>query len=181
VTLDHESRRVLLQLARSALEVAVGTTRDLAVLENPALRERRGAFVTLTRRGVLRGCIGRVESDAPLATVLPEVARLAALSDPRFSPVLATELAEIRIEISLLTVPTPLREPLALVVGRDGVIVSARGRRGLLLPQVAAEYGWSNQEFLARACAKAGLSGDAWRAAGVRVATFQAEVFAEPG
>jgi AmmeMemoRadiSam system protein A len=180
VTLDPASRRALLALARSAVEVAVGASGELQAVEAGVLRERRGAFVTLRKPDGLRGCIGRIEPDAPLSIMLPEVARQAALDDPRFPPVQAAELPDIRIEVSLLTPPAPVAHPPDIVVGRDGLIVAARGHRGLLLPQVAVEYGWSVDEFLAHTCRKAGLPALAWREKNVRVLSFQAEVFGEP-
>jgi len=179
VSLAAGSQRALLTLARSAVETAVGGTAEPGVVEDPVLFERRGAFVTLRKRTRLRGCIGRVEPDAPLGAMLPDVARLAALHDPRFPPVVAAELSEIRIEISLLSVPAPVTAPSEIAVGRDGLIVAASGRRGLLLPQVAVEYEWTVEQFLEETCRKAGLSPEAWREERVRVLSFQAEVFAE--
>jgi AmmeMemoRadiSam system protein A len=179
MTVDEAARRALLLLARSAVEVAVGVAGELRVVEAGILRERRGAFVTLRKWGRLRGCIGRIEPDSPLEMMLPAVARLAALRDPRFPPVVAGELRDVRFEVSLLTAPAPLPDPSALVVGRDGLIVSSGTRRGLLLPQVPIEHGWSAEEFLARACEKADLPADAWRDRDVRLLSFQADVFAE--
>jgi AmmeMemoRadiSam system protein A len=177
--LDPASRHALLVLVRSAVEVAVGVTEKLQAVEAGVLHERRGAFVTLRKGGALRGCIGRVEPNAPLLVMLPEVARQAALDDPRFPPVDAGELPQIRIEVSLLTTPAPVAGPGDIVVGRDGLIVASRARRGLLLPQVAVEYGWSVEEFLSHTCHKAGLPPQAWRDGAVRVLSFQADVCGE--
>jgi AmmeMemoRadiSam system protein A len=115
-----------------------------------------------------------------LREMLPEVARLAAFSDPRFPPLGAEELRVVRFEVSLLTVPAPIGSPADVEVGRHGLIVSLRGRRGLLLPQVAAEYEWTAEEFVEQTCVKAGLPPRAWREPAARILAFEAEVFGEP-
>ncbi len=110
--------------------------------------------------------------------MIPDVARSAALADPRFPGVQAHELASIVIEISVLSTPE-LATPEEIEVGRHGLIVSARGRRGLLLPQVATHYAWSREQFLDEVCLKAGLTADAWRDNGTRLQSFTAEIFSE--
>jgi AmmeMemoRadiSam system protein A len=187
--IEAAARRALLALARGAIVVEsarreparAGTTPptettppSLAVLE-----ERRGAFVTLTLRARLRGCIGRVEPDQPLRSLIPAVACSAAFADPRFPPVGAHELATLVIEISLLSPPVAVIDPADVVVGRHGLLVASRGRRGLLLPQVAVEYAWSREEFLDQVCVKAGLPAGAWREPDTRLHAFTAEVFSE--
>ena len=102
----------------------------------------------------------------------------AATRDPRFPPVSDRELADIDIEISVLTPVEPVADPMEIMVGRDGLIIEQHGHRGLLLPQVATEYGWDRNTFLAHACVKAGLPRDAWQR-GARIFKFQAEVFGE--
>ena len=138
-------------------------------------------FVTLERDGELRGCIGRVETNQPLAELVPAMALAAALEDPRFEPVRAAEVAALRLELSVLTAPVPLApvDPAAIVIGRDGLIVRRGARQGLLLPQVAREWSWNAQAFLEATCRKAGLGATAWRDAKTEVLTFQAEVFGE--
>lgn len=139
--------------------------------------------MTLTERegGALRGCIGHIASDLPLGEVVGRMAIAAALEDPRFPPVTAEQLAHLHIEISALTEPVRLlrAEPSAIVPGRDGLIVQGGGRQGLLLPQVAVEYGWDAEAFLAATCRKAGFAARAWQAPGTAVFTFQADVFGE--
>ena len=180
---DAATRGVLLGIARSAIDAAVrGNLAPAVPAGTPAsaiLAEERGVFVTLTRAGRLRGCIGRVEPDLPLAELLPLMAVLSATRDPRFPPVAAGELVALRIEISLLSSPTPLSDPAAIEIGRHGLTVFARGRRGLLLPQVATEYGWGADEFLAQTCVKAALPPDAWKHDGAVVHTFETEIIAE--
>ena len=139
-----------------------------------------GAFVTLKRKGELRGCLGTLECRQPLED---EVARLAASTsheDPRFEPVRGWELADLHLEVSVLG---PLEEidPCdadAIVIGRHGLVVEQGWRRGLLLPQVATEWNWDRETFLAQTCRKAGLPRDAWQH-GVKVYRFDAEVFGD--
>jgi AmmeMemoRadiSam system protein A len=183
MAIDLVSRRTLLSIARHAIATAVDRERHpgLPAVDHslPVLAQRRGAFVTLHQRARLRGCIGRIEPDAPLRVLIPDVARAAALSDPRFPSVRADDLPTLAIEISLLSVLEVISDPETIEVGRHGLVIAARGRRGLLLPQVALAFGWSREEFLAEVCQKAGLAPDAWRAEGVRLQSFTAEVFGE--
>jgi len=139
-----------------------------------------GAFVTIKRNGELRGCLGTLECKRPLAE---EVARLAASSsheDPRFEPVRASELADLQYEVSILGPLEPIdpRAPDAIVIGRHGLVVEQGVRRGLLLPQVATEWHWDRDQFLAHTCRKAGLPSDAWQRSAT-VYRFDAEVFGD--
>ena len=149
------------------------------------LRERRGAFVTLSKlSGELRGCIGMPFPVRPLWEAVVESAVGAASRDPRFPKVLAAELGELLVEVSALTRPELIRSkpidlPQHVRVGTDGLIVSAPGTSGLLLPQVADEMKLGAPEFLSLTCEKAGLFSDAWLTGKVEVQRFQAEVFAE--
>ena len=129
----------------------------------------------------LRGCIGHVADDRPLGEVIRQVAVSAALSDPRFPPLEPGELAGLRIEISVLSVPAlvPAADVLRVVIGRDGLLVRRGRMQGLLLPQVATEHGFTAEAFLSACCHKAGLAPEAWREPGTSVFTFTADVFAE--
>jgi hypothetical protein len=138
-----------------------------------------GLFVTLHRGGELRGCIGTLAPTGDLTRVIAEYALRAALEDPRFPPLRPEELAECSMEISVLSAPEPLEKPEDLEVGRDGLILELRGRRGLLLPQVATEWGFDRERFLAEVSRKAGLPPDAWLDPQARVWVFRAEVFSE--
>ncbi len=139
----------------------------------------RGCFVTLFQNGKeLRGCIGTFEADCPLWRTVEEMAVAAASRDPRFPPLASDELDSCTIDISALSAPTPTH-PDAVEVGAHGLVVEGRGKRGVLLPQVARDRGWDRETFLNNTCRKAGLSPDAWRESGVLVLTFTAEVFAE--
>jgi len=190
---DDDGARAV-ELARRALEDALagaprtawGARSGGAHLPE-VFREPRGVFVTLKRHpsGDLRGCIGYPLPVFPLGEAIPRAALAAAVDDPRFPPVLAGELERITIEVSVLTVPEPIRATRpdeivrAVEVGRDGLIVEGLGSSGLLLPQVAPEQGWGPEELLDGTCEKAGLSAGAWRDLRVRVKRFEAEIFTE--
>jgi len=172
-------QRALVEIARDAVaEHVAGRTGGTPRVED--LPEASGAFVTLKKKGELRGCIGTLECRAPLAEEVARVAVCAAREDPRFEPVRASELDEIDVEVSVLG---PLEEidpfdPAAIVVGVHGLVVERGYRRGLLLPQVATELNWDREAFIAHTCLKAGLPADAWRS-GAKVYRFAAEVFGD--
>jgi AmmeMemoRadiSam system protein A len=184
-------KRELLQIARAAVTAQVtgvrpGSDRGLTPVEatcDPRVtpdQRPSGAFVTLKRNGELRGCLGTLECRRPLAE---EVARLAASTsheDPRFEPVRGWELADLHFEVSVLGPLEPIDPcaPDAIVIGRHGLVVEQGSRRGLLLPQVATEWKWNREEFLAHTCRKAGLPGDAWQRA-AHVYRFDAVVFGD--
>lgn len=150
----------------------------ISVKRYPELSRSRGIFVTLRKQGALRGCVGRIVSDQPLASAVLVVAREAALHDTRFPPVRPEELGEIDVEVSVLTAPAPLRHIHDLVAGRDGIILQDQGRTGVFLPQVWEETGWTRVEFLEQlASQKAGLAPEAWQRA--QLFTFQDEIFEE--
>lgn len=145
---------------------------------SPAAREQRGVFVTLKKHGNLRGCIGRMVPDRPLATLVGAMALQSAFEDPRFRPVTLEEVPKLRIEISVLTPMKAISGPEEIVVGRDGVLLQKDGRSAVFLPQVAPEQGWNRDEMLDHLAMKAGLPAGAWRQ-GARFSTFQALVFGE--
>ena len=172
---DDQQR--LLALARRCLDARVRGVPDPPLDTGGALDARRGAFVSIHRGRELRGCLGRVESSRAVCQVVARLARDVADSDPRFAPVTLDELARLHIEISVLTAPSELRRIEDIVIGRHGLIVEQGPHRGLLLPQVAVEYGWNAASFLDHTSLKAGLPRDAWRDA--RVMAFEAQVFSE--
>ena len=177
--LPDEDRAALLRLARRAITSAVAAGRlEAAGPLSPALLEPSGVFVSLHCRGRLRGCIGQVEPAEPLGPAVMRCAIAAALEDPRFDPVTPLELPEIEIELSLLS-PLQVIAPEQLEVGRHGLVVSRGEWRGLLLPQVASERGWSQERFLEETCRKAGLEPEAWKDPATRIEGFTAEVFSE--
>jgi uncharacterized protein len=176
--IEPGDRRQLLKIARDAVSARV-TGQPFAVpTGGGALEQPSGAFVTLTEHGQLRGCIGYPESEEPLAKVVAHCAAAAAVSDPRFPPVNADDLPLLHLEISVLGPVTPVKDPAEIVIGRDGLIVEQGYRRGLLLPQVATDWGWDRETFLSQTCLKAGLPASAWKH-GANVFRFEAEVFGE--
>jgi AmmeMemoRadiSam system protein A len=179
VTSEHD-RQLLLRVARDAIAAHVGAAPARVPGMSGVLAHPGGAFVTLHNHGDLRGCIGHVEATEPLGTVVPRCAVAACSSDPRFPPVTATELDEIDIEVSLLGPLEPIAGPQDVDIGRHGLVVERGWQRGLLLPQVATEWNWDAETFLAQTCHKAGLPRDAWKQ-GAKLWRFEAEVFGEAG
>jgi len=170
-------RRLLLHLAHDSIESALEDRElDLAP-PSQHLAEPRGAFTTLHLWGKLRGCIGYVAPIDSLYKTIADTARAAAFDDPRFEPVALVEAPDLQVEISVLSLPQPIRSD-EIVVGKHGLIVTHGSRRGLLLPQVPIEWEWDRDTFLAQTCLKAGLPPDAWQY-GAELQGFTAEVFGE--
>jgi AmmeMemoRadiSam system protein A len=177
--IDQQERGILLSLARESIRCRLaGEPAPSPESVGGVLIESRGAFVTLKIDGRLRGCIGHVVGVEPLWKAVRSNAVAAAFDDPRFEPLRSDELDEAQIEISALS---PLRGVDAddVVVGRDGILIERGPRRGLLLPQVAVEYGWDRETFLDHTCRKAGLEPGCWRHADTVIWVFSAEVFSE--
>jgi len=178
-SLSRESRAQLLRMARRAIELYLDRGQVWEPqIDEPELRKPGAAFVTLTKGGELRGCIGLTEPLLPLHRAVTQCAIAAACSDPRFPPLQAEELSQLEIEISVLSPLREIQEDSEIQVGRDGILIEKGGRRGLLLPQVATEYHWDRRTFLEETCNKAGLPRDAWRQ-GAKILTFSAEIFRE--
>jgi len=178
--LTDREKTFLLELARETIGRRL-EGRDLPCPELPPgpLNEPRGAFVTLKKGGVLRGCIGHVVGTEPLWQSVRDNAINAAFRDPRFPPLEPDELSRVRLEISALTPLEEVDSPGEVVVGRHGVMLERGPHRGLLLPQVAVEYGWDRETFLDHTCRKAGLRPGCWRDPSTRILVFSAEVFSE--
>ena len=180
--LGEEERRRLLQLARQAIATTVRES-QVPQLPDPGgrLSIPAGVFVSLHKQQQLRGCIGHLAAHQPLYRAVIEAATSAALHDPRFPPLTREELSEVDIEISILSPITELDSHTAeerIVIGQHGLVVSQGNYRGLLLPQVAVQFGWDARKFLEETCLKANLAPNAW-CAGVRLEMFTAEVFGE--
>jgi MEMO1 family protein len=141
------------------------------------LGEKWGAFVTLNKRGSLRGCIGNIIGNQALILTVADMTRAAALEDPRFNRVQPSELPDITFEISVLTPIRKLGSIEDIVIGRDGLIITRGYNRGLLLPQVASDYAWDRTTFLEQTCRKANLPTDAWKDKNTLIEVFSAEVF----
>jgi AmmeMemoRadiSam system protein A len=176
------ARRELLLLARRAIRTYLQEGRRITRGEDfgQVAPTPRGAFVTLSGKdGELRGCIGTILPVGPLDETVVRMAIAAAVEDPRFHPVTPHELEGLHLEISALTVPEPVSDLEAIEVGRHGLIVTRGYSKGLLLPQVAPEWGWDRLQFLQHTCLKAGLPGDAWKDPKTRIEWFEAEVWGE--
>lgn len=180
--LGESDRARLLQVAREAITVAVNEGRLLQIADpGGGLSTPAGVFVSLHKRHVLRGCIGQLTGRRPLYRAVIEAATSAALHDPRFPPLAPEEVSEVDIEISILSPMAELSSETAekeIVIGRHGLMVSKGHYRGLLLPQVAPQFGWDARKLLEETCLKAGLPPRAWRS-GARLEIFTAEVFGE--
>jgi 8-oxo-dGTP diphosphatase len=171
-------RSTLLRIARDAIAAALEHRgEDLPDVEG-RLRRPGAAFVSLHRGKDLRGCIGNFAGDRPLHQVVREVAVAAALEDPRFPPLERDELADLHVEVSVLTPPKPT--PVELIVsGFHGVVLTARGRKSVFLPQVAREEGWSRRTLLEQLSLKAGLESGAWEDPNAVFETFTSEIISE--
>lgn len=176
--LSPSERRALLELARRSIAARLRGERAPRPASPPVPGVRQGAFVTIQHRGELRGCIGYTRGDQPLADVVWRCAASASTEDPRFPPLSPRELPEVGIEISVLGPIEEVTDPGQIEIGRHGLIVEKEGHRGLLLPQVAAEWGWDRETFLDHTCLKAGLAPTAWKE-GAKLLKFEAEVFSE--
>jgi uncharacterized protein len=175
----NREKKLLLQVARRAMSAAVeGSEFADQLPEVSDVRNSGGAFVTLHRRGRLRGCVGQVASGGSLVETVAHCAKAAAIEDPRFDRVRPDELGEIQIELSVLS-QLETMAPEQIQAGKHGLMVSLGRQRGVLLPQVAAQFRWSGQRLLEETCLKAGLDRDAWKDPEVRVQAFTAEIFSE--
>jgi hypothetical protein len=178
--LQQNEKKELLRIARETLTQYLDTTTmpKLAV-QSEALKEPRGAFVTLkTKNDILRGCIGTFFASKPLYLTVQEMAISAATKDPRFPPLTDRELPHVVIEISALSRLQTAR-PEDIEVGTHGVFITRGFASGVLLPQVPVEQNWDRTTFLQHVCLKAGLPPDAYRWPDAKLEVFTAQVFSE--
>ncbi|MDD4156196.1 MAG: AmmeMemoRadiSam system protein A [Candidatus Cloacimonetes bacterium] len=138
-----------------------------------------GLFVTINKHNNLRGCVGYVKPYKPLYYALIDLASAAAFNDNRFNPVQESELKDLRFEISLLSPLISVKEIEEIVVGRDGLMIEHPWGSGLLLPQVAAKYNWTKEQFLKETCHKACLDANCWKQHNTKIYRFEAEIFSE--
>lgn len=173
--LTEQEKRELLDLARNAITeyITKGNVPEKEIA-NPKLKAEGAVFVTINKKGHLRGCIGHIQPIMPLYQSVIKNAVAACSSDPRFPPMKEEELKDIDIEISILSPLKPLKDVETIQIGKHGLFIVKGARRGLLLPQVATEYGWDRETFLQQICSKAGLQKDAWKTADLY--TFTAEI-----
>jgi uncharacterized protein (TIGR00296 family) len=188
--LSTEEGRILVGTARQAIAHHLdGENFDPTDVASPELSVPRGVFVTLFNQMISRGLRGCIGNPFPKTSLLNETVRCAveaATMDPRFAPLRQDEfLRSIVVEVTVLSplehimVKSPLDLPLNIKIGRDGLLVDGMGSRGLLLPQIAVDEGFDEEEFLNECCLKAGLMPDAWVTGGVKVARFQGQIFSE--
>ena len=177
--LSETQKKKLLEIARNSITEYVRSKQRIPVeTEDPLFREHRGAFVTIHKDGALRGCIGRIVADHPLIEVVNAMAVEAATGDPRFPPVQPAEIDTLDLEISVLSPIKQISDVQEIEVGTHGLIIRKGLHSGLLLPQVATDYGWNREEFLQHTCLKAGLNPQAWKQ-NAQIYIFSAEVFGE--
>jgi AmmeMemoRadiSam system protein A len=184
IELSEADQSALLDLARKSIAQALKGRQprlpgELDVEPTPAMRQIMGGFVTLTIDGDLRGCIGEIFPRRPLAQVVLDRALDAAFDDPRFPPLTAIELLQVRIEISALTPPVPVDSYEDIEIGRHGMVLELDGRSAVFLPQVAPEQGWDRPTTLSFLSQKAGLPTAAWKDPRARFTVFEAIVFHE--
>jgi hypothetical protein len=177
--LTKKEQKELLQIARDTV-VEYVTNRKVPAIStaSPGLHLHSGCFVTVKQKGELRGCIGNFVSDQPLYLLVQEMAVSAATRDPRFYPMKPEDLADFALDISVLS---PLKKAVSveeIKVGKHGIYIVKGDYRGVLLPQVATEYGWNRDQFLQHTCIKAGLPEDAWKGE-CDIYIFSAQVFGE--
>ncbi|PYR31083.1 MAG: hypothetical protein DMF92_06620 [Acidobacteria bacterium] len=175
---SESDRQLLLRIAREAMAVHLSGEPASRSDEGQLALRRGGAFVTIRKAGDLRGCIGHIEPGDRLVDVVARCAVAACSADPRFPAIAPSELPQVDIELSLLGPLEAIAGADDVEIGRHGLVVEMGRQRGLLLPQVATEWDWDRQTFLAQTCQKAGLPGDAWKR-GAKLWRFEAEVFGE--
>ncbi len=177
--LSSEDKTLLLQLAREAIISHVGdSTLPRTEPAGASLQEKRGCFVCVKINGKLRGCIGNFISDKPLGQLVQEMAISAATRDPRFYPMKRDDLAKFDLEISVLTPLKKISSVEEIQVGIHGIYLEKNYSRGVLLPQVAVEYGWDRDTFLSQTSMKAGLDPEGWKE-GADIYVFSADIINE--
>jgi AmmeMemoRadiSam system protein A len=176
--LSEEERQELLKIARTAIENHFrGNPVPIPAPSCEKLKENRGAFVCVKKKGMLRGCMGSFEADEPVYKAVEVLAQAAAFRDPRFTALHEDELPYLDLEISVLTPLTEVKDPDEIQVGAHGIFIRRGMRSGVLLPQVATERNWDRITFLEETCRKAGLPLDAWRDEETKIYVFSADVF----
>jgi len=178
--LTDQEKRTLLEIAKRAIISKAGNKElPKLTMDLPILKEKRGAFVTLKKRGHLRGCIGYIKAVKPLGDTVQEMAIAAAFHDPRFPSVKDEEIRELSFEISVLSPLQKIHNIEDIEVGKHGLYIVRGYNSGLLLPQVAIEYGWDRESFLKETCYKAGLPPKAWKDKETEIYIFSADYFSD--
>ena len=175
--LTHDEKCQLLSLASEAISSQIiGSPANPLEITSDKLFQKLGCFVTIKVNDKLRGCIGNLISDKPLYLLVQEMAIAAATKDPRFYPMKKKDLDDFDLEISVLSPLHKIENFEEIQVGVHGIYLEKDSHRGVLLPQVAIEYGWDRTVFLNQTCIKAGLPSDGWHE-GADIYIFSAEVF----
>ena len=178
--LTKENKIFLINLVKEIIRCELtGEKFSVKCPDDAIFRKNVGAFVTLKKQGQLRGCIGYVIGYKTLFETILDMSKAAAFNDPRFNSVKENEISELEVEISILSELINVENINEIEIGRDGLIISKGYYQGLLLPQVAVEWGWNREQFLSETCRKAGMHGDCWKEKDVIIKRFTAEVFSE--
>ena len=176
--LNEEEKKLLHRIVGETIKSRLeGNPLPAFKVASPTLQEPRGAFVSLHKEGMLRGCIGHIRANHPLHETIKEMAIAAAFEDPRFPPLNQKEFDKVDIEISVLTPLRKITDIKEIEVGKHGIYVVKGFYSGLLLPQVATDYGWDRTTFLEHTCNKAGLPKGAWKEKDTEIYIFSADVF----
>jgi AmmeMemoRadiSam system protein A len=178
MALTEEEKNDLIDIVKKTIQCKLDGKKTPAFKAgSETLKEKRGAFVTLKKDARLRGCIGYIEAKRPLYETVQEMAIASAFNDPRFPPLTRDELQHLTLEVSVLTPLKIIKNIEEIEVGLHGIYIVKGYRSGLLLPQVALEYGWDRLTFLEETCRKAGLSQDTWKEKDTKIYVFSADVF----
>jgi AmmeMemoRadiSam system protein A len=178
--LTDKEKTILLDIAKSAIAAKINHQEMPELkIDSENLKLKRGAFVTLKKRGQLRGCIGYIKAYKPLGETVQEMAVAAAFNDPRFPSLKQDEVHHLTFEISVLSPFKRVKDINEIEVGKHGLYIVHGSRSGLLLPQVAIEYGWDRDTFLKETCYKAGLPQDTWVDKETEIYIFSADYFGD--
>ncbi len=178
--LSDSTAKTLLSIAREAIVHQLrGEKVPPTEQTDPALNQCSGCFVTITQNGQLRGCIGNFQAQQPLYREVASMAVAAATQDPRFPPMTRADLDNFSLEITVLSPLKRIDDVNQIEVGVHGIYIIKGLNRGVLLPQVATEYGWDRETFLRQTCAKAGLIDDAWQHPDAEIYIFSGQIIHE--
>jgi AmmeMemoRadiSam system protein A len=178
--LTAKEKKTLLDIAKTAIAAKVNN-KDIPELtvDSETLKEKRGAFVTLKKKGQLRGCIGYIMPVKALGETVQEMAIAAAFHDPRFPSLKPEEVRDLTFEISVLSPLKRIKDINEIEVGMHGLYIISGYKSGLLLPQVAVEYKWDRETFLKETCYKAGLPMQTWMDKETEIYIFSADYFGD--
>ncbi|MEA2077149.1 MAG: AmmeMemoRadiSam system protein A [Candidatus Marinimicrobia bacterium] len=174
-----DQKKELLTAVRAYLEHKLHGEKHPELSKDPLYKKELGLFVTLHEEGDLRGCIGYIQGFKPLSKALFEMADAAAFHDPRFLPLLESELDDVEIEISILSELKEVPKYRDIIIGSHGILLKQGMRQAVFLPQVAPEQGWNLETTLKHLCRKAGLAPKAYKDVNTKFEVFTAEVFSE--